>query len=233
MAKNKNACDLKSCFLCRLCIKEWIPAIDAHRKNFPIKKGQLLFSEGDEVNGIYFIYSGTVKVHKKWGDEKELILRFARKGDIVGHRGLGSDTVYPISATALEPVTVCFIDLDFFRSSLRVNYDFIFELLMFYARELKDSERNMRNLAHMPVKGRIAQALLLLNEKFGTDEKGFIDLNLSRQDLASFAGTAYETVFRIMNEFIQEQIIGVDGKNISILDAKKLLNLTRETGPDA
>jgi CRP/FNR family transcriptional regulator len=232
MSKNKYACDLKSCFLCRLCVKEWIPAIDANRKNFPVKKGQLLFREGDEVTGIYFVYSGTVKVHKKWGEEKELILRFAKKGDIVGHRGLGSDTVYPVSATALEPVMVCFIDLDFFQSSLRVNYDFIFHLMMFYAQELKESERNMRNLAHMPVKGRIAHALLALKNKFGQDEKGFIDLTLSRQDLASFAGTAYETVFRIMNEFIQERIIGVEGKNISILDTEKLLHFTKETGSD-
>ncbi len=80
MGKHKNDCDLATCFLCRLCIKEWLPAIDAQRKNFYFKKGELLFREGDEVPGMYFIYSGTVKVHKQWGKEKELIVRFARKG---------------------------------------------------------------------------------------------------------------------------------------------------------
>src|SRR5882724_11637473 len=119
MAKHKNDCDLTSCLLCRLCIKEWLPAVDAQRKNFNFKKGELLFREGDDMKGMYFIYSGTVKVHKQWGKEKELILRFAKKGDIVGHRGLGGEPIYPVSATALEPVTVCYIDLDFFYASLK------------------------------------------------------------------------------------------------------------------
>src|SRR5919197_2006890 len=189
MKKSKQECDVNTCMLCKLCLKEWRPAVSAHRQNFHYKKGEDLFNEGDKVNGIYFIYEGMVKVHKHWG-EKELIVRFAKKGDIVGHRGLGlgTDNYFPITATTLEPVTVCFIELDFFLASLKVNHDFVFELMMFYARELQESERNMRNLAHMSVKGRIAQSLLTLKNKFGENERGFIDLVLTRQDLASLAG---------------------------------------------
>ncbi len=229
MAKHKNDCDLTSCFLCRLCIKEWLPAIDAQRKNFHFKKGELLFREGDEVPGMYFIFSGTVKVHKQWGKEKELIVRFARKGDIVGHRGLGRDTIYPVSATALEPVTVCFIDLDFFYATLKVNHEFLVQLMLFYAQELKESERNMRNLAHMTVKGRVANALLQLQQKFGKSPEGHINILLSRQDLASYAGTTYETVFRIMNELVQEEAIRVEGKYITVPDTGMLLQYARES----
>jgi CRP-like cAMP-binding protein len=210
-------------------MREWRPAIAASRKNFDLKKGELLFREGEIVMGIYFVYSGTVKVHKKWGDEKELIVRFAKAGDIVGHRGLGNDEFYPISATALEPSTVCFIDLEFFRSSLKVNHEFLYWLMMFFAEELKVSERKMRNMAHMQVKGRIAQALLTLKEKFGITKEGQINIELARQDIASFAGTTYETVFRIMNEFVHDKIINTDGKRISILDHEKLANYTKES----
>ncbi len=228
MRKSKTGCNVNTCLLCKLCLKEWIPAVNANRKNFHYKKGEVLFNEGDEVTGIYFIYEGTVKVHKHWGNEKELIVRFAKKGDIVGHRGLGKENFYPVSATALEPVTVCFIDLDFFRASLKVNHNFIYELMMFYAKELQESEKNMRNLAHMPVKGRIAQALLALKDKFGINEEGFIDLVLSRQDLASFAGTTYETVFRILNQFMEENIITASGKDIAIINVEALLNFTKK-----
>lgn len=179
------------------------------------------------MKGMYFIYSGTAKVHMKWGREKELIVRFARKGDIIGHRGLGRDTVYPVSGTALEPVTACFIDLEFFNATLKVNPGFITQLMLFYAQELKESERNMRNLAHMPVKGRVANALLQLQQKFGLTPQGSISILLSRQDLASYAGTTYETVFRIMNEMAQDAVIGVDGKHITILNTEKLSLLTR------
>jgi len=229
MRKSKTGCDLKTCMLCKLCLKEWIPAVSPQHENFHYKKGELLFAEGDKVNGIYFIYDGTVKVHKHWDNEKELIVRFAKKGDIVGHRGLGKENFYPVSATALEPVTVCYIDLDFFRASLKVNYDFIYELMMFFAGELQESEKNMRNLAHMPVKGRIAQALLLLKEKFGVNEENFLNITLSRQDIASFAGTTYETVFRILNEFFQENIIATEGKDIAILNEEKLAFFSQQT----
>jgi len=222
MKKLKTGCDLQTCMLCRLCQKEWIPAVAAHRTNFKVAKGQTIFREGDEVKGIYFVYEGAVKVHKHWGEEKELILRFAKKGAIIGHRGLGKDLVYPVSGTAIEPTTVCFVELAFFESSLKVNHDFLFELMQFFATELKESERNMRNLAHMPVKGRIAQALLTLEEKFGLTADGYLNISLSRQDLASFAGTTYETAFRILNEYVEEKAIGFNGKMIAILDTDSL-----------
>lgn len=218
----KTGCDLKTCFLCRLCVKDWLPAIGAHKKNYQVKKGATLFNEGDKMTGIHFIYSGTVKVHKRWGTDKELILRFAKDGQIVGHRGLGKDIFYPVSATTIEDTTVCYLEMDFFQSSLKVNHEFLYELMMFYATELKESENNMRNLAHMPVKGRIARALLTLHEKFGVDVEGMINIILSRQDLASFAGTAYETLFRTMNDMAEEGTILIADKKIRILDVEKL-----------
>ena len=228
MKKNKKECDLKSCFLCKLCLREWLPAIEANKKTFHFKKGELIFKEGDEVKGIYFVFNGTVKVHTKWGKEKELIIRFAKNGDIIGHRGLGDEIIYPVSGTALEAVTVCFISLDFFMSSLKVNYDFMYQLMLFFAAELKQSERKMRNLAHMPVKGRIAQALILLKNKFGIIENGHINILLSRQDIASYAGTTYETVFRIMADLIEQDIITVDGKKITITNENALQLLTND-----
>lgn len=226
MKESKKHCDLQTCMMCRLCMEEWKPAIGANRKNFHFKKGELLFKEGDELNGIYFINEGTVKVHKQWGD-KELILRFARKGAIAGHRGLGGDLVYPVSATALEAVEACYVDLAFFKATMKVNHNFIYELMMFYACELKESERNMRNLVHMPVKGRIAQALITLKEKFGVKHDGSIDIELSRQDFASFVGTTYETVFRMFNELVESKLVKISGKSITIIDIGKLFALTR------
>jgi CRP-like cAMP-binding protein len=101
--------------------------------------------------------------------------------------------------------------------------------MMFFAEELKVSERKMRNLAHMQVKGRIAQALLTIREKFGTAAEGHINIELARQDIASYGGTTYETVFRIMNEFVHDKIIHIAGKRISILNNEKLTGYTKES----
>lgn len=226
MKESKKHCDHNTCMMCRLCLSEWKPAIASNVKNYHFKKNELIFKEGELVEGVYFINDGMAKVHKQWGD-KELILRFARKGAIAGHRGLGGDLVYPVSATALEAVEACYVDLDFFKATMKVNHDFIYELMMFYASELKETERNMRNLVHMPVKNRIAQALITLQEKFGTKEDNAIDIELSRQDFASFVGTTYETVFRMLNELVEDKLLKVDGKNIVIVDMEKLTELTR------
>jgi CRP-like cAMP-binding protein len=228
MKKSKNECDANSCFMCQNCLKQWHPAIAANKINFKVKKGKVIFNEGDPVAGVYFVYEGIVKVHKKWGPEKELIIRFATNGAIFGHRGLGGTNIYPISATALEDCIICFVPIDFFEATLKVNTDFTYNLMMFLASELQESEKKMRNLAHMSVKGRVAQALISLQNQFGTKQDGSIDIELSRQDLASYAGATYETVFRVLTEMFKEQLIEASGKKIIIKNAKNLTALTAE-----
>jgi len=72
-----------------------------------------------------------------------------------------------------------------------VNNNFVLKLLRFFANELQRSEKRMRDLAHMPVKGRLAQALINLKHQFGINEKGCINIGLTRQDIASFTGASY------------------------------------------
>jgi len=224
MKKSKKVCNLDTCSLCRFCMSQWLPAVAANRENYVFEKNELLFKEGDPVQGIYYVHSGTVKVHKHWGEDKELIVRFAGKGDIVGHRGLGTELVFPVSATALETSVICFLPIDFFKAGLAVNQDYLYRLTMFFADELKESEKKMRDLAHMSVKGRIWNALIFLEQKFGLDDDGFIKIILSRQDLASFTGTTYETVFRVLQDFVNDKHVGLSGKKIKIF-SKDLKNV--------
>ncbi|WP_214071423.1 Crp/Fnr family transcriptional regulator [Mucilaginibacter sp. dw_454] len=220
--------DTDTCFLCKNCLKEWIPTILAHKKNYKVKKGESIFKEGDAVKGIFFVNSGIVKVHKRWGAEKELILRFASEGMIFGHRALGGDGIYTISATAVQAGIISFVDTDFFETTLKVNADFNYNLLMFLIHDLRVSEQKTRNVAHMPVKGRVADALISLKNQFGLTTDGFINIELSRQDLASFSGATYETVFRVINEMVQEKLLKLSGKSISIINHDKLNKLTEE-----
>ena len=223
--KNNPICDVRKCFMCKNCMEEWHPAICANKINIKLKKGEVLFNEGDPVSGIYFVYSGVIKVYKQWDDDKELIIRFAENGAILGHRGIGPNLNYPISAAALEPSVVCYVSMKFFESTLKVNGELTYQLVNFFASELRKSERRMRDLAHMPVKGRVAGALIKLQKQFGITNEGFINITLSRQDLASFAGATYETVFRVINELVQEQSIRLSGKSIAIINPDALAAL--------
>jgi CRP/FNR family transcriptional regulator len=224
--KTNYTCDLQSCFLCSRSLAGWRLAIAERKENRKFKKGASIFAEGNQVDGIFFIYSGKVKVHMKWGLEKELILRFARAGDIIGYRGLAGEFIHPVTATALEDVVVCFIDIPFFESTLQVNPNLTYEFMKMYANELSETERRMRNLAHMEVKGRIADTLLMLKKKFGINKEGYIDISLTRQDIASYSGTTYETFSRVANDLVKEKTVRFEGKNITIIKEKRLTELT-------
>lgn len=215
-------CNLNDCFLCQFCIAEWKEAVAVKKTTLFIRKGKPVFGEGEKVKGIFFIYSGSLKIHKQWVDGKELVLRFAKKGDIAGHRGLGGGDSYPVSATALEDSKVCFIANDFLEATLKTNHALTYRLMQFYAAELQKAEQRMRDLAHMEVKGRIASALLEISGFFGLDKNKFIAIPITRQDIASYAGTTYETVFKFFTELVAAKIISTSGKSIRIHEPGQL-----------
>lgn len=225
MKEIKALCNLEDCFLCTYCIKDWLPVIGLNRKNFLVKKGQKIFDEGDPVTGIYFVYSGKVKVHKRWDEDKELILRFAKKGDILGHLGLGNNPIYPVATTAIEESVVCYIDIPFFEATINVNPKFTYALLKLFANELQESEKRANTLIHMPVKERIALALLNLKRQFGVDDEDVIALDITRQDLSSYAAVSYETLFKVIQEFLQLNIIQVSKKSFRLINENYLYEL--------
>jgi len=221
----KTTCNVYDCFLCQHCMTEWRPLIGLNKETRLIKKGKLVFKEGDTVAGIYFMYRGWVKIHKEWTHPKELVVRFAGPHDIIGNRGFGDKKNYPVSATALEDSTVCFVPEEFLESCLRANPNLTYHLMQFYAAELQKAERRMRDLVHMETKGRIAGALLEMNSKFGTNREGFISMPLSRQDIAAYAGTTYETLFKLFIELKKNKVISTSGKFIKIKNETKLRQL--------
>ena len=223
MPRITASCNLQHCFLCKNSLPGWIPAIATNKKNISYKKGAVIASEGEPVKGIFFLYEGVVKVHRQWDNNRELILSFAKSGDIVGYRGLGEKMVYPVSITAVQPSIMCFVDSAFFETSLGVNHQVTYQLMKLYASELEEAEKRMRNLALMDVNGRLCESLLFLEKRFGKTRNGFIDLLLSRQDMASFVGTTYETLFRTIVELVKRKIIKVNGKKIYLMKPEKLV----------
>jgi CRP/FNR family transcriptional regulator len=220
------SCNLDRCFLCHHCMPEWKEVTALHRKTLAFRKGKSLFEQGQPVKGIYFICSGAVKIHAPWGDGREMIIRWAKAGDIAGLRGLGGNSIFPISATALEDTTACFISNDFLELSLKANPSLTYTLMHFYATELQKAERRMRDLTHMEVKGRIAGALLDIARTFGTDSEGYLGLTLTRQDIAAYAGTTYETVFKFFTELTAAEVITTAGKDIRINQPERLVQLS-------
>jgi len=199
-------------------MQEWWEYIDMKRKILKIKKGNRLIEENSEVEGVYFVEKGLVKVHKHWGD-REMIVRFAKDGDVVGHRGISlNQSRSPISATAMQNSIVTFIELDVFKTLLKTNNCLAYELMMFYAEELQWSEQKMGSLIHLSVKERFMLHLVYLRRQFGEDEEGFVKVELTKTDLAAYIGTTYESVYRVILELEKERAVKFLGKKIRIVE---------------
>lgn len=190
------------------------------------KKNQYIFREGNPVQGMYIIYSGKVKVLSTGFNDKAQIIRIARPGYLLGHRGFG-DKFYQISAVAIEDSTICFIEAGIFTKLLKSDPELTYQLMLFYANELRLAESRMKNLAQMTVMEKSAESLLLLIQIFGVRKGNDVVLNtvLTRKDMAELAGLSPEQLTRCFSELREEKIIRIDGKTITILQPQILFKL--------
>lgn len=186
--------------------------------------------EGDPVHGIFFIYSGKVKVFNTGPDGRSQIVRLAGSGDILGHRGLGIKMRYPISATVLEDSVICFVKTGSFLQALEHNPAFSINLLMFYASELRRTEQKLRSLSQMTVRQKLADALLTIRDIYGSRKlhgNKVLAVKLSRQEFADIIGASIEEVIRTFSQFRKEGILSFDGKFIILNDIPALEKLIK------
>jgi len=217
MLRTETCCE-NPCFLCRHCLAQWKETILEERRVLHFKKGQPIIREGEKAEGLYYTTAGAVKVHQSWGAGKEFILRFAGAGDVVGYRAQGAADCSPISVTTLEATTVCFITNEFVEHIYRADPSFLYTMMRLYATELRAAENRMRDLAIMPVKGRVAASLFTIREVFGMDDRGYTLVPVTRLDIACHAGTTYEAVFRLLSEWVGKGFVTTEGKKIQISD---------------
>ena len=195
------------------------------KKTVFFNKGEALFEEGSDVDGIYFIENGTAKLYKLGFNRKEQILRFIKEGDIIGYRALLIDEAYQATAEAMSDLQAIFIPSDVFLHLLEVDSQLSYTMLQKISFELGESSNAVTFLAQKTVRERLAEVLLLLEQKLGTDPEGFIKISLTREEIANLIGTATESAIRLISEFKQDDYIAVEGRNIKILNHEKLKKL--------
>jgi len=197
------------------------------------KKGQTIFYEGMMPTGIFCLNSGIVKIAKRGVDGKEQIVRFVRGGGLLGIRALLGSRKYSASATTLDDSTVCYINKETF-FNIADEYTHIREcMITLLSHLLEEAENKMTSMAQKPVRERLAESLLLLNNMFQTDSGSCSLLNedgtisLSREDIANIVGTATETAIRLLSEFKDDGLIEVNGRNITVRDLDGLKKVAK------
>ncbi len=205
--------------------KEELLEFNAEKKVHLLKKGDEIIQEGATPKGIYCLVKGTAKLFKVGFNGKEQILRFVNEGDIIGYRSILSGELFGASATAMSNCEIYYVPEKFFLKLLEVNPNLAFNILQRIAKDLGEYARTITYLAQKTVRERLAEVLLLLETKLGTDKDGFINISLTREETANLIGTATESAIRLISEFKQDQLIEVEGRKIKILEHKKLTKL--------
>lgn len=190
------------------------------------KKGHTIFYQGNPPFGLYCVSSGKIKISKVGNDGKESIIRIAHAGDVLGHRSLFSNENYSATATTIEDAAICFIDKKFIYKAIQEQPTIALNLIQKLSREMGAAEAMSASMCQKNVRERLAELFLMLQKTYGIEEKGRIklDIKLTREEIASMIGTANETVIRFISEFKEEGLIEQDGKTISIVNEKKLMD---------
>ncbi|KXX68662.1 Crp/Fnr family transcriptional regulator [Flammeovirga sp. SJP92] len=216
------ACKAKSNQSMFSCLTaEQLEKLQTHTCHF-FKKGQPIFQEDSMPTGVYCISEGLVKVTKLGSNGKEQILRIAKPGDFVGYKSLIKGSRYRASAIAIEDSSICLIPKAIFMELLHENVEFYQQIVHLLCEVIDNAETKITDIAYKPVRGRIAEALLVLDKAFVDKEH----ITLTREDLAGLVGTVKETAIRIISEFKHEKLIEINKRSIKIINPDGLVKIS-------
>ncbi len=189
------------------------------------KRGDIIYHEGNRPSGSYCVSKGIIKLFKTGVEGKEQIIKFAKKGDVIGYRSVLSGDLSCTTAKVIEDATLCFIPSTTLMGFIKTNSDFSLELMQIACNELGVANNFITGIAQKTVRERLAEILIYLKKEFGADENGVLQISLTREEYANIVGTATESVIRLLSEFKDDKYIEIEGRKIKILQEAKLKKL--------
>ena len=185
----------------------------------------VIYKEGQTARWLFFVVSGKVKCYKTNDFGKELITHIYQPGEFFGHFPLLHDTPYQDNARALDTSELRLIPKSDFSLLLFNNRDFAAQFIKMVANYAEETERQLIDIAYSSVRRKVANAILRFCDGAGIEHDNTLEFEVSREDLASLAGTAKETLIRTLSDFKSEGYIEIDGSKIKVMDIKKLQSM--------
>ncbi len=204
---------------------EELSFISQNKTSLSFQKGELIFEEGEYLKGVYCVRHGISKLTKLSSNGKDQIIKFVSNGEVLGQRSTIANEPTNLKAMALNDMEVCFIPKNYFLENIKKNPRFSMEMLQDLAHELKEADDVIVNMSQKPVRQRIAETIIHLENSFGIDDDGYLQIRLSREDISNIVGTATESCIRLLSTLKKEGLIATSGKRIMITDKDALLQV--------
>ncbi len=189
------------------------------------KRKQVIYSEGNHPNALYYVLKGKIKAIKTNDDGKGLATDLFGTGDFLGYTALLHGGTYNDTAVAMEDTELAVIPKEDFEEMMYKSHELTGIFIKLLTASIIAKERKLLGIAYSSLRKKVANALLLLQKKYQQkqDEKFMIDIN--RESLATIAGTATESLIRTLTDFKEERLIDMKGNAITLLNTKKLEQL--------
>ncbi|MBJ7882053.1 response regulator [Gelidibacter salicanalis] len=197
---------------------------DDNGETIIVAEGDNIYEEGQHSNTIYLIIKGLVKCHKLDEQGKELTTALHKEDDLFGYTSFTENTPYQETATAIQKTELVSLSSHSLKGILNTNHQVTMELIDLLTEDLKGTKDQLLQMAYSSVHKKTATTILKFAEKL--NKKPEEPIRISRNDLASVAGIATETLIRTMSSFKKEGILEIEGRNIRILDIEKLKNIS-------
>lgn len=192
-----------------------------------LAKGSLILAAGDPGDALHLIVSGAVKVFQTSDDGRDKTLAILGPGDCLGEVAILDGGTRSASAQTLTETRLLTLPRTSFREVLRRQPQIAEQLLLVLAERLRKANQQVEQLAFRDARGRVVSALLALADGHGVGSGGGrrIELRLTHQELADFAGTTRETSTRILAELAELGLVQTAGHHLLLRDLAGLRRL--------
>jgi CRP-like cAMP-binding protein len=192
------------------------------------RRNEMVFREGDKPSGFMMLVKGKVKIFKEGVGGREQIIRLSKALGVIGYRAVFAGENHIASAVTLEDSVVANIDLDFVYSRALRNSEFSLGIIRKLARELGFSNARTVALSQKHIRGRLAESLMLLAQKYGFEHDGTtLKVYISREDIANLSNMTTSNAIRTLSTFANEKLIAIDGRKIKIIDMSRLDRISK------
>ncbi|MDE5876283.1 MAG: Crp/Fnr family transcriptional regulator [Muribaculaceae bacterium] len=192
------------------------------------KKNQIIYAEHEEPEYLWILLKGKVKMYKSGIGERVQILRLYRPVQYFGYRAYFAHEPYVSSASAFEPSSLGLIPMRIVEEVIRRNNDLAMFFIHELSRNLGGSDTKIVNLTQKHIRGRLAEALLLLADNYGLeDDEATLKIYMSREDLANLSNMTTSNAIRTLTSFVSEKLLLVDGRRIKIINEPMLRKISK------
>jgi hypothetical protein len=192
------------------------------------KKNQIIYAERERPEYLFALLKGKAKLYKDGAGGRQQILRLISPVQYFGYRAYFADEAYVHTAAAMEGSEIGMIPLAIVRRLVEDNKDVMWFFLHELARNLGSADTRTVNLTQKHIRGRLAEALVVLKQQYGYEEDGVtLRMYMSREDLANFSNMTASNAIRTLTAFVSEHLIVVDGRQIKILNEPQLLKISK------